>query len=272
MNEIGIVEAKNIIKSMNEKYGIDYSDYALTSFKQRIERIMEMYGIKFVDLLLNKIYNDPDFIDTFVHEISVPSTEMFRDPSLWRLLREDIIPGLARENSSFKIWIPGSVSGDELYSVAVILTEMGLLDKVQIIVSSVSDKSLKLIQSGLLQPSKFDISCDNYIRSNGKELFDRYLLYKDNTHTRDKNLIKNTTFIKQDVSCEAITTGVKLVLFRNKMIYFNQVLQYKTIKNIYQAMSPGGYFVIGIQETLNQFYGLSEFAVFNENESIYKRK
>src|SRR5512145_1850023 len=146
MAEIGIVETKNIIKIINDKYNIDFADYALTSFKRRIERIMDSYNFKYPEFLLNKLQDDPGFFDLFIHEISVPSSEMFRDPSLWRILREETIPGLLNEiTQTLKIWLPNSVSGDELFSLCILLKEMGLLEKVQITVSAISDKSLELI-------------------------------------------------------------------------------------------------------------------------------
>jgi chemotaxis protein methyltransferase CheR len=273
MSEIGIVEAKNIIKTINDGFGIDFSDYALTSFKRRLEKVMDVYNLKYIDLLVNKFHDDAGFIDQFLQEISVPTTEMFRDPSLWRLMREELIPRLYSENgSSFKIWLPCSTSGDELFSLAIMLKELNLLDKVSIVVSSICERSLEIIKSGILTPSKVEISSDNYIRAYGEHQLAHYIEIKDNLYYRDTSLIKNVTFFKQDLFCNPFPQGIKLVLLRNKMIYFNQVLQWKVVKNIYQALNPGGLFIIGIQESLGQLYGLNEFSIFNENECIYKRK
>jgi chemotaxis protein methyltransferase CheR len=273
MIEIGIVETKNIIKAINDSFGIDFSDYALTSFKRRLERIIELFNFKYPDLLINKLHDDPSFIDLLVHEISIPSTEMFRDPSLWRLLRDELIPGIYNESgNSFKIWIPNSVSGDELFSLTILLKEMGLLDSIQIIVSSMSNNSIELIKSGIIPSSKIEISSDNYVRANGKYQLANYIEIRDNQYYRDTSLLKNVTFVKQDVNGEPLPQGIKLVLLRNKMIYFNQVLQWKTVKNIYQSMLQGGLLIVGIKETLSQFYGSSDFVLINENECIYKRK
>lgn len=273
MSEIGIVEAKSIIKTVTDSFGIDFSDYALTSFKRRIEKIMETHNLKYPDILINKLHDDPGFIDTFMHEISVPSTEMFRDPSFWRLLRDEIIPDLYNETGgNLKIWLPDSVSGDEVFSLAIVLHELNFLDKTSIQVSAISDKSLETIKSGILHPSKVEISSDNYIRANGKFQLANYIDIRNNIYYRDTNLLRNVSFFKQDLCCNPIPQGMKLVLFRNKMIYFNQVLQWKAIKNIYQSVNTGGMFIIGIQESLNQMYGLNEFSLFNENECIYKKK
>jgi chemotaxis protein methyltransferase CheR len=188
-------------------------------------------------------------------------------------MREELIPRLYSENgSSFKIWLPCSTSGDELFSLAIMLKELNLLDKVSIVVSSICERSLEIIKSGILTPSKVEISSDNYIRAYGEHQLAHYIEIKDNLYYRDTSLIKNVTFFKQDLFCNPFPQGIKLVLLRNKMIYFNQVLQWKVVKNIYQALNPGGLFIIGIQESLGQLYGLNEFSIFNENECIYKRK
>jgi chemotaxis protein methyltransferase CheR len=273
MSEIGIVEARNIIKAINDGFGIDFSDYALTSFKRRIEKIIDTYNFKYPDLLVNRFHDDPGFIENFIQDVSVPSTEMFRDPSLWRLLREEIIPKMYIENgSAFKIWLPCSTSGDELFSLAIMLHELNLLDKISIVVSSISSKDIEIIKSGILNPAKVEISSDNYIRAYGKHQLALYVELRDNVYYRDTKLLRNVTFFKQDIACNPVPQGIKLVLCRNKMIYFNQVLQWKVVKNVYQSLNPGGLFVIGIQESLNQLYGLNEFSILNENECIYKRK
>jgi chemotaxis protein methyltransferase CheR len=273
MAEIGIVETKNIIKIINDKYNIDFADYALTSFKRRIERIMDSYNFKYPEFLLNKLQDDPGFFDLFIHEISVPSSEMFRDPSLWRILREETIPGLLNEiTQTLKIWLPNSVSGDELFSLCILLKEMGLLEKVQITASAISDKSLELMKSGTFNQSKLEISADNYIRANGKEKFDNYFTENNSIFSRKTDLIKNVNFIKQNIVLEPLPQGIKLVLFRNKMIYNNQVLQWKVVKNLSQTLLSGGILIIGTKETLNNIYGSTEFALISENESIYRRK
>jgi chemotaxis protein methyltransferase CheR len=273
MAEIGIVETKNIIKTINDTYAIDFADYALTSFKRRIERVMDNFNYKYPELLVNKLQDDHNFLDYFIHEVSVPSSEMFRDPSLWRMLREETIPGLLRENPQpLKIWLPNSVSGDELFSLCILLKEMGLLERVQIIVSTISDKSIESIKSGAMNQSKLEISADNYIRANGKGNFTDYFTQNDPIPNRKTDIIKHVTFIKQNITLEPLPQGIKLVLFRNKMVYFNQVLQWKVVKNISQALLSGGMLIIGTKETIGNIYGSTDFALISSNESIYRRK
>jgi chemotaxis protein methyltransferase CheR len=274
MRELGIVDTRNIISAIIEKYNYDFSDYALISFKRRLERIIDNYNLKYPDVLVSKLTENDSFFDTFLFQLSVPSTEMFRDPSLWRILRDDLIPNIYRESGSgFKIWLPNSVSGDELFSLAIMLHEMGLLEKVQIIVSSLSETGIETIKSGIFQNYKLEISNDNYIRANGKnELSNYFTSTKDNNIKRDVSLIKNVVFFKQNVFLEPAPQNVKIVMFRNKMIYFNQTLQGRVLKTLYHVMATGSYLVVGTKESLNPYYGSSEFISVSKTESIYKAK
>lgn len=273
MIEIGIVDTRNIISLINEKYKFDFSDYALTSFKRRIEKLIEYHNLKYPDILINKLMDNPEFFDQFLDQIAVPSSEMFRDPSLWRVLREEVINNIYREaGTTCKIWLPNSVSGDELFSLAILLSEMGMLEKVQILASSLSDKSIETIKSGVVQYHKMEISTDNYIRSNGEANLSDYYTTINGQIIRDTSLIKNVTFFKQNTFLEPSPQGVKLVLFRNKMIYFNQALQSRILKNLYQTTSQGCILIVGIKESLSCLYGNNEFTLINNMESIYKRR
>ena len=245
----------------------------MTSFKRRLERIIEAQNLKYADVLITKLRDNSEFFEQFLDDLATPSTEMFRDPSLWRILRDELLPALVRDsNSALKIWLPNSVSGDELFSLVIVLHELNLLGKVQIYVSSLSRKSIENIQSGLLPAAKLELSSDNYIRANGTGEFANYFKTVNGTTYRDTSLIKDVVFTRQDLSLEPPIQGIKCVLFRNKMIYYNQTLQSRVLKKLYNSMFPGGYLIIGAKESINMLYGNNEFTLVNTTESIYKRK
>lgn len=273
MLELGIVETRAIIRTIAEKYAFDFSDYALTSFKQRLERSIALHNIKYIELFVNKILEDKHFFEMLLSELEVPSTEMFRDPSLWRILRDDIIPALLKDNNScIRVYLPNSVSGDELFSLCILLDEMNVLDQVKISVSALSQTSLNVIQSGYLAANKLSISTDNYIRANGKKELSCYYSLNKGDMYRDKTLLRNVTFFLQPLVPEPLPQPVKLILYRNKMIYFNQTLQTKILKNFEQTLNNGSYMIIGTKESLGTFYGNNEFTLISSSESIYKRK
>jgi chemotaxis protein methyltransferase CheR len=273
MIELGIVETRSIISVIANKYNYDFSDYALTSLKRRLELIIDQLNIKHIDVLINKLSDDNAFFDLFIDSLSVPSSEMFRDPSFWRMMHDEIIPQLMEETcGNLKIWLPNSVSGDELYSLTILLSEMNLLDKVQIQVSSLSNKSIDNIKSGIIAQPKLEISIDNYTRANGLFELPKYLTDKGGLIFRDTSLISGVTFFKQNTFLEPMPQNIRLVLFRNKMIYYNLTLQAKVLKNLLQTIPVGGRLIIGTKESLTNVFSNNDFALISNSESIYKRR
>ncbi len=272
MLELGIVDTRNVIRTIAEKYNYDFSDYSLTAFKRRLEKIIEQQNLKYSDVLITKLRNNSGYFEQFIDELAIPSTEMFRDPSLWRVLRYELLPSLISEyGNNFKIWLPNSVSGDELFSLAITLHELNMLNKVQIFVTALSTISIDNIQSGTLAASKLELSTDNYIRANGTSEFTNYYKTENNKVFRDKSLIKNVTFSRQSLNIEPPAQGIKLILFRNKMIYYNQTLQSKVLTQLFNSLVTGGHLIVGTKESINTFFGSNEFSLVNNTESIYKR-
>lgn len=272
MTELGIVDIREIIKNIAGKYDYDFSEYALTSFKHRLEKLMIKNNLSSVDGLIKKLKNNKGFFDIFLHEISVPSTEMFRDPSLWRWLRDELFINISDKNlGRLKIWFPNSVSGGELYSMAILLKEMDILDKVQIISSSISNKSLEYIKEGRYDLKKIEVSAENYIRFKGESNFLNYYRLDRYYAFRDTSLIKNIEFNKQSINFDNSPMNIKLILFRNSLIYFNPSLQEKILRNMYENLSATGYLILGIKERIKNLDTNKTFEPVNELEGIYKK-
>jgi len=273
MTELGIVDIREIIKNILSKYGYDFSDYALTSFKHRLEKIIIKNNLSSIESLLKKLKNNKDFFDIFLHEISVPSTEMFRDPSLWRWLRDELFKGINDKNlNRFKIWFPNSVSGGELYSLAILLKEMNILDKVQIISSSISDKSIEYIKEGRCELKKIEVSAENYVRFKGDRDFSDYYRLDRYYAFIDTSLINDVEFQKQNINFDNSPMNTKLILFRNSLIYFNPSLQEKILQIMHDSLSASGYLILGIKEKIKNMNSNNEFEPVNELEGVYKRK
>ena len=273
MNELGIISIREIIRIIKTLYDYDFSNYALTSLKYRLERLMMKYNMQTPENLIKKIQDEPDFFDNFLYDISVPSTEMFRDPSLWRWLREDfLVRAINSIQGNYKIWLPHCVSGGELFSLTITLKEMGLLEKVQIIATSVSTTGINIIQGGQYDLKKIAVSDENYKRSNGiKELstyytIDRYYAYRDTT------LIDKAEFHKVNITFEPSPQNVKLILLRNSLIYYSPGLQDKILRSLHDSLSANGHIILGTKEKINGTSAFRGFEVINEAESVYKRK
>jgi chemotaxis protein methyltransferase CheR len=273
MTELGIVDIREIIRAIKSLYNYDFMNFALTSFKQRLERVMKLYLIGSADGLVRKLEEDAGFFDTFLYEIAVPSTEMFRDPSLWRWLREEYFPNFIEKSvGKYKIWLPACVSGGELYSLTILLSEMGLTDKVQIIATSISDKGLEIIKGGSYDLKKLDVSQENYRRFNGTKELSTYYKTDRNYIIRSASLIENVEFNKLNINFDNSPRNIKLILFRNSMIYYNPIQQEKILQILHDSLSVSGHLVLGIREKISGSNNSREFEVVNDTESVYRKR
>ncbi|MDX9847236.1 MAG: CheR family methyltransferase [Tenuifilaceae bacterium] len=272
--EIGIVETRNVIKALLDTYGLDFRDFALTSFKRRLEEVIAKNGLKDADGLTNRLTSNKAFLEYFLGDIIPETTEMFRDPSLWRALREEVIPDIVKNSSKLKIWVAAFDSGEELYSLCILLKEMNLLDQFQIFASTISEETTKKILSGKLDAKQLEVNEANYERLNGHNRYADYhsIASSSGSILIDTSLISGVTFVKQDTLLNNAPSGIKLVLFRNQLIYFNQILQDKCLNAIHNSLIPGGYLALGAKETLENTNSNNKFTVVNDAEKIYKKK
>jgi len=270
--ELGIIDSRNVIKTLHDVYNYDFKNYALTFFKRRVELFIAKYNLKDADGFIRKIENDKDFFELFLQDICVETTEMFRDPSLWRVLKEDIIPSLARESSHFKIWFPEVSTGEELYSMAIILKKLNLLSNAQFIASSISELNLEKIKNGFFDSKKIEVNDSNYSRIFSDDSLSDYYTVENEKVRWDTSLIDNTKFLKQNIIFDDYPKGVKLILFRNQMIYYNQILQERFIKIMYNCLVPGGVLVIGNNEKIEYWNSEKDYTLIDKTERIYKKK
>jgi chemotaxis protein methyltransferase CheR len=270
--ELGIVDTRNIIKTLQDVYDYDFKNYALTFFKRRVEKIIINNNLKDADGFIRKIETDKGLFEQFLQEICVENTEMFRDPSLWRVLKEELFPQIVPGNGNFKIWFPEVSSGEELFSTAIVLKKLNLLKDVQFIASSISELNIEKTTKGLFDPKKDEVNDANFTRIYNEGDLSEFYSHEEDKAYWDTSLIENTKFIKQNIIFDDYPKGVKLVLFRNQMIYYNQILQERFTKIIYNSLVPGGHFIIGNNEKIDYWNSDKDFTLINADEGIYKKK
>lgn len=274
MEELGIVDIREIIRLIKNQYDIDFSIFALTSLKYRLEHIIAKNNLTSPENLYRRLIDHRDFFDTFIHQLLVPASEMFRDPSVWRWLREDYFANINdKDLINYKIWLPYCITGGELYTLCIVLQELNLLNRVKIIATVFSDTSLENIKSGEYPLKKIEISDENYTRFQGIGSFKDYYKLEQYVARRDSSLIKNVEFIKDDINFNKIPKNVKLVLMRNVMIYFNPAYQEILMQKIFDTLSGAGTLLVGLKELIRQNQNShSLFEPVNRAESIYRKK
>ena len=267
--DIGIREIRQLTGTIKDKYGIDYTEYALTSFKRRVEGFL-MNNKMSIETLMKKL-ESKDFLDYFIARIAVGATELFRDPTFWILLKNNHLANLIKEHGIVKIWLPLCASGEELYSLLILLKESGWIGNTKIFVSCMSNEKLEYIQQGKMEYEKLEISTKNYTRFQGSKQLSDYINVLNNTITFDQSLLSNILFFKDGLDFNLDIPHIHLILFRNQLIYFAPTLQYKVLDKLHGKLSVKGILVLGILEEIEMNVN-NKYVLLNKSESVYQRK
>lgn len=269
--EIEIADLRKLTQLVKEKYDFDFRNYAMSSFKRRIKRITELYKFKSVDALIEKLETTPSFFEEFVSEITVNVTEMFRDPSFWKVLRDQIIPNILLNHNKISIWHAGCSSGEEVMSMAILLKEMDILDKAHIVATDVDTEIIDRAKKGMINMKNMDLNSKNYIRFEGRYSMDRYYKEENGKAVLDPSLLAPVSFRKHDLVQGIVFSKFDLILCRNVMIYFNQTLQNDVLYKLHESLFKYGYLAIGSKESLIWCDIANKFIVVNNEEKVYKK-
>ncbi|NIK73730.1 chemotaxis protein methyltransferase CheR [Thermonema lapsum] len=270
--EIEIAQLRRLIEVIKKRYDYDFSNYAMSSFRRRVQRFIELFRMENMEELIRKLELDKHFFKTFLSEITVNVTEMFRDPSFWVELRDEIVPSILMNKKEFRVWHAGCSSGEEILSMAILLDEMDVLDQVEIVATDIDYSILAKAQEATYNLRNMeDVNRKNYQRFLGKRSLEHYYTVQDGKAVMDKRLLRNVQFVEHNlVNGEKI--GVfDLILCRNVMIYFNQTLQNEVLKLFHASLPRYGYLAIGSKESLIWCEYANKFIVVNNNEKIYKK-
>jgi chemotaxis protein methyltransferase CheR len=270
VQDIDIADLKKITELVQGKYGYDFRNYAMSSFKRRMLRILELKNLT-IESLLKKLNDQPSFIEEFLDELTVNVTEMFRDPGFWRIMRDEIIPGILLNHKTFKIWHAGCSSGEEVLSMAILLKEMGIHQDVQLFASDLDVNILEKAKAATYPIKNMELNEKNYIRYEGKKSLKEYYKEENGKAVFDKELMQNVSFRKHDLVKGEIFNKFDLVLCRNVMIYFNQSLQNEVLKKFHESLFKYGYLAIGSKESLIWCDVAGKFLVVNNEEKVYKK-
>ena len=273
VDNIGIVDTRNIISAVTDTYGIDMSDYTFTILKRRLIHAINTFGSHSADDFADKIRKKIITADDFLYTVSLEVTEFFRDPSLWRELRDKYLPEISRASDS-RVWLPCVTSGDELFSLAIVLNEAGLQGKTKIDALCPSNKHVELVKKGgNYDQKKIEVSEANYTRYVGKTQFASYYTLTDNRAEMKPSLLNDVSIsVQNDVLNVDIVKKYKMVIYRNKLLQFNIPLYDKVIRKLVDSLEIGGYLVIGNMETLEYSEASKKLQIVNANEKIYKKR
>jgi len=242
-------EFTGLLESIRVKYGYDFTDYAEASLRRRISLFMNSRGAPSFSQLNHLLVTDDRVFEQFVQEVSVTVTAMFRDPLFYKSLRENVMKRLATY-PFIKIWIAGCATGEEVYSIAIILKEEQLLNRSVIYATDINQHSLQIAKEGVYPVENMKAYTTNYQKSGGINSFSEYYKSKYNSVMFDKSLKQNIVFSPHNLAIDRSFNEFQLIICRNVLIYFNQELQKKVIDLFYESLCPFGILGLGNKESL----------------------
>lgn len=250
-------------------YGYDFTSYAHASMKRRISRLFILDRFTSFAEFLYRIRTDSAYFQRFVEEITVNVTEMFRDPGFYKALREEILPHIA-PNPHIRIWHAGCSTGEEVYSMAILLKEAGLLHKTLIYATDINPAVLEKLSRGIFPLSQMKDYSENYIESGGREDFSNYYTAHYDSAKFNDELGKRVIFSTHNLVSDSSFNEFHIILCRNVLIYFGRELQDRVLGIFDESLARLGYLCLGSKETIKFSAIHPKYELVNK-EKIWKK-
>lgn len=269
--EIEAIELPLLLEAMVQRYGYDFRDYAMASLKRRIILAMQKEpGVMTISNYQDRILHDPEVMARFLDVVSVGVTSFFRDPDFYKIFREKVIPTL-REIPFIRIWHVGCASGEEVYSMAILLHEEGLLDKTRLYATDMNQHMLDQGRAGIFSVRQLNLYTNNYKEAGGKSDFSDYYTAKHGGVILRSFLTKNIVWAQHNLVSDSFFNEFQVVLCRNVMIYFNRTLQERVHRLIYNSLAIGGVLGLGRGESLRLTTYENCYEMINRLEKLFRR-
>jgi len=257
-----------IILLIKAQYGYDFSGYAEASLKRRIIRFLNQAKVTVFELKYH-ITNDKSFFFWLLESLTVNVTEMFRDPAFYRQIRTFILPVLS-SYPIIKIWHAGCASGEEAFSMAILLHEAGLLSRSKIYATDLNRSNIEKAMSGIIPLPLMKEYTSNYVRSGGTADFSNYYTARYEHAIISKELRNSIVFSQHNLVTDYVFNEFQLICCRNVLIYFNKQLQNHVLNLFYQSLSPLGYLALGTKESMLFTDCRGEFEKISSQNKIYR--
>jgi chemotaxis protein methyltransferase CheR len=264
------VEIELLLEGIYRYYGYDFRNYSPASIRRRIWHRIHAENLPSISSLLNQVLHNRSIMDKLLGDFLINVTEMYRDPSFFRVLRNKVIPGL-RDLSTIRIWHAGCSTGEEVYSMAILLYEEGVFHKTQIYATDMNEKSLKLARNGIFPLAKMKLYTRNYHEAGGKRAFSEYYTADHQEVKFHSTLSQNIVFAHHNLVTDQSFNEFHLIICRNVMIYFNQKLQERVHQLFYESLGMNGFLGLGSKESLTFTSRANCYEGVDQNEKLYRK-
>lgn len=265
------IELPLLIEAIYLKYHYDFRQYARASLKRRLTAALAHFDCPTLSQLQDKVLRTPTMFPQLLDFLTVPVSEMFRDPSYFRSLREHVVP-ILRTYPSLKVWVAGCSTGEEVYSLAILLREEGLLSRTLIYATDINPGSLQKAQAGIYDLARVAGFTENHRKSGARSSLSDYYTAAYGGVMLDKSLRQHIVFSDHSLATDSVFAEVHLVSCRNVLIYFDRDLQDRAIGLFREALVRKGFLGIGSKESLRFSRHADAFEDLVREDRIYRRR
>lgn len=269
--DVEFIEISLLLEAIRRRWGYDFTHYSHASLRRRLDQARRAAGLVHFSELLARVLHDETFFDRLLRHMSVTVTEMFRDPQCYRAVRERLIP-VFKTFPFIKIWCAGCATGEEVYSLAILLHEEGFLERTRLYATDFNKDSLDIAEKGIYPERLMAAYADNYRQSGGRGDFSDY--YSSSyDFARMKGFLRDRiTFSYHNLVTDGVFGEMHLITCRNVLIYFDKTLQEQVLRLFTDSLRHGAYLCLGAKESLNFSAVKPLYEALDGRQRIYKKR
>lgn len=269
--DVEALELELLLEAMYRRYGAEFRGYARTSLRRRVRNVLHQEKLPTISALQERILRDPEAMARLLDQLSVCVTSMFRDPTFFRAFREKVVPHLWAA-PFVRVWCAGAATGEEVYSLAVLLSEEGLYERCRLYATDINSGLIEKAKRGVFAATLMREYEENYRAAGGKHALTEYFRVAYERATPTKALRRNIVFAQHNLATDRSFNEFNVILCRNVMIYFGPELQDRVHDLLFQSLRRGGFLCLGRREGISHTRMAGSYEVVDAEERIYRRR
>ena len=264
------IEMRLLLEAVHAQYSHDFRDYSGASLKRRVRHALLRFDCDTISQLQSRVLHDPAAFQQLLEILTIPFSEMFRDPAYWLALRRQVVP-LLRTYPSLKVWVAGCAGGEEVFSLAILLQEEGLLERTMVYATDINAVALDKARQGIFGIAAMRRHTANYQAAGGRRAFSDYYSAAYEAARFDPDLVRNVTFADHSLATDTVFSETHLVSCRNVLIYFNKTLQDRALGLFHESLCHRGFLGLGSKESLDFSRFADRFEPVSKHDRIFRK-
>jgi chemotaxis protein methyltransferase CheR len=269
-DEVEDIEIALLLEGVYRRYGFDFREYAPASLRRRVWRRADAEGVKTLSALQDRLLHDPACMERLLLDLSINVTAMFRDPTFYAAFRERVVPQL-RTYPFTRIWVAGCSTGEEVYSLAIVLAEEGVYDRTRIYATDINESVLEQARAGVFPLDKMKEYTQNYLKAGGTRAFSEYYLAAYDGAQFQRSLVENVVFAQHNLVSDRSFNEFNVIVCRNVMIYFDRTLQNRVHGLFYESLAHLGVLALGHKEAIHFSPFEDRYEELDPLEKLYRK-